>query len=52
MYWFLVMGQSAHDQTSAFRVGLKEIIVPSSIKKQALVELYFNQDFENCLNIV
>ena len=34
-----------HDQTCAFRVGLKEIIVPSSIKKQALVELYSNQDY-------
>ena len=34
----LVMGPSAHDQTFALRVDLKEITVQSSIKKQAGAE--------------
>ena len=34
------MGLSAHDQTFALRVDLKEITELSSIKKQAGAELY------------
>ena len=36
----LVMGLSAHDQTFALRVDLKEITELSSVKKQAGAELY------------
>ena len=36
----LVMGLSAHDQTFALRVDLKEITELSGVKKQAGAELY------------